>query len=234
MQFSPILLRALFAAAVVVTVGACADGITSTGPSSLTLSFGTTTGASRSLAGASGAAIPITSGGHTLDLTGVTLGVSKIELESTTGGEFEFSCKESKGCSSLVSAPVEVNLAMTGGVVTLQGTFVPPGTYRELEVKFSSVRLRGTYDGQAFDVVVPVNIQRELEFNPPLSVGGTSPTANVTVQVPTLLWLRNADGSLVDPRQLVTSAALRDQVADRIRASLRAFRDNDRDDHSDD
>lgn len=206
--------------------------MTSGGASALTLSFGTPGGASRSLSGASGAAIPVTIGGHTLDLTGATLGVSKIELESSNGGEFEFSCKESKGCSSLVSAPIDVDLAVNGGVVTVTGAFVPPGTYREVEVKFSSVRLRGTYDGQAFDVVLPVKVERELEFNPPLTVGGAT-AGNVTIEVPTSLWLRNPDGSLVDPRQLATNASLRDQVASRIRASLRAFRDDDRDDDSD-
>ena len=234
----PILLRTAVAGAVVVALGACADLITAGGQGrSLTLSFGTPGSASASRApvdGVSAAAVPITIGGHTLDLTGATLGVSKIELETASGASLEFSCKESKQCSSLVSAPLEVDLAVNGGVVTLPGSFVPAGTYRELEVRFSSVRLRGTYDAQPFDVVVPVNVEQELEFNPPVTIGATGQPANVTIQVPTALWLRNSDGSIIDPRQIATNATLRAQVANRIRATLRAFRDDDRDDNEDD
>ncbi len=233
MRHIPVVARGAIALAIVVVTSSCGDLLTAGGRAPLTLSFANRTSASSFDFGPSTALIPITSGGHTLDLTAVMLSVSKLELETSAGVETEFGCREDKGCSAVLAAPLDVDLKVNGGVVTVQSSVIPAGTYRSVEMKFSTVRLRGTYDTQPFDVVVPVNVEREMEFDPPITVGGTS-TKNLTIEVSTTLWLRNADGSLVDPRRLATDSALRAQVASRIRASLRAFRDNDRDDLDDD
>ncbi|CAN5919135.1 hypothetical protein BH11GEM1_BH11GEM1_34810 [soil metagenome] len=223
----------------VVAMGALAacsssDSMTNS-RSSMSLSFAAQ-GASSSSASVSASSIPVTNGGHSLDLTAVTLGITKVELHSVAKGEMENEgCDDGHGCGKMVATPVEVTLSATGGVVTAGTSLVPPGTYKEIGVKVGTVRLVGTYDSKAFDVTLPVNVEREMEFKPPVTVGGASdPQRNVTIAVPLSTWLTNSDGTLVDPSRLATDASLRAAVAQRIRASLRAFRDDNKNNRDDD
>ena len=203
--------------------------------STMSLSFAAPSAAARS-ASMSASLVPVTNGGHTLDLTAVTLGITKVELHSVAKGEMENEgCDDGHGCGKLVPTPVEVTLSATGGVVTAGTSLVPPGTYKEIGVKVGTVRLVGTYDTKAFDVTLPVNVEREMEFKPPVTVGGaTDPQRNVTISVPLSTWLTNSDGTLVDPAKLATDATLRAAVAQRIRASFKAFRDDKKSNHDDD
>ena len=243
MSYSTNTLRAGVVAAVALTsLAACSssDSLAANGRRSVSLSFapqGAAATADRVPSGASLSAVPITSNGHTLDLTSVALNISRVELHTVDKGETETECDDGHGCGAVASTPLVVTLTPTGAVVTVATALVPPGTYREIEVKVSSVRLVGTYDAKAFDVVVPVNVKREMEFNPPVTVGGASDGArNITIAVPLTTWLKNADGSLIDPARLATDESLRASVASRIKASFRAFRDdnhNNRDDDND-
>lgn len=220
-----------------LAVSGCADSLTSGGRAPLSLSFGTQRSASASVSpsgGASASLIPISNGGHTLDLTAASLLVSKVELETAGGDEIEQECDEGHGCSNLVTAPITIDLNPNGGVVTVATSVIPAGSYREIEVKFASVRLRGTYDAQAFDVTLPIDVEREFEFNPPLVVGGTGVPRNVTIDVPALTWLRNPDGTLIDPRTLATNGSLRSAVVNRIKATFKAYHDDDKDNDDDD
>ena len=166
----------------------------------------------------------------------MTLGITKVELHSVAKGQMENEgCDDGHGCGAVLATPVQVTLSATGGVVTAGVGLVPPGTYREIGVKIGTVRLVGTYDTKAFDVTLPVNVEREMEFKPPVTVGGASdPQRNVTIAVPLSTWLTNPDGTLVDPAKLATDATLRATVAQRIRASLRAYRDDNKNDRDDD
>ena len=226
-------LRASLAAALglVAFTGCASDSITGSARNAVTLSFAAPSGtASASL----GSNIPITRNGHTLDITSAALNISKVELHSTVG-QSETECNDHRDCGALSATPLVVTLGPTGAIVTVTTAIVPPGTYREIELKVASVRLVGTYDGKAFDVVVPVNVEREMEFNPPVSVGGAGDAArNITIAVPFTTWFMNADGSLVDPSRLATDATLRAYVASRVRASFHAFRDDDHDSDDDD
>lgn len=222
----------------VVAVGALAacsaSDSTASGRSAMSLSFATPSAApSRSV---SASLIPVTAGGHTLDLTTVTLGITKVELHDVTKGEMEKeSCDDGHRCGSVIGTPVEVTLSATGGVVTAGTGLIPPGTYREIGVKVGTVRLVGTYDSKAFDVVLPVNVEREMEFKPPVTVGGASdPARNITIAVPLATWLTNSDGTLVDPSKLATDSSLRSAVAQRIKASFKAFRDDNKNNKDDD
>ena len=237
-MFAHLALRRVSAVGVVAmgALAACSasDSMTNS-RSAMSLSFAAQ-GASSSSASVSASSIPVTTGGHTLDLTAVTLGITKVEQHNVTKGEMENEgCDDGHGCGAVVPTPVEVTLSATGGVVTAGTTLVPPGTYREIGVKVGTVRLVGTYDSKAFDVTLPVNVEREMEFKPPVTVGGASdPARNVTIAVPLSTWLKNADGTLVDPAKLATDASLRAAVAQRIRASLKAFRDDNKNDLDDD
>jgi hypothetical protein len=99
------------------------------------------------------------------------------------------------------------------------------------------VHFVGTFDGKPFDVNVNVNVDREIEFSPPVLIGDASDTQrNITIAVPLTSWLTNADGTLIDPSKIVLPGTLRSFVERKIQSTLRAFRDdnhNCRDDDND-
>jgi hypothetical protein len=118
---------------------------------------------------------------------------------------------------------------LQGGIITPITESLPTGFYEEIELDFDAVRLRGTFDGQAFDVTVPVRTELDVRFDPPLEIADDTDQLNVTFAIDPYMWLRRADGALVDPRLFATDASLRAQFVNRIRASIRAFEDRDRD-----
>ena len=69
----------------------------------------------------------------------------------------------------------------------------------------------------------------ETVFDPALTVG-TDPV-NITVQVDMSKWFLDASGNVIDPA--TTDPVKQAQIAQNIRRSFRAFRDNDRDGHDD-
>lgn len=194
--------------------------------------------------GASAAMVPVSSGGHTLDLTQATLSISRIELKRalTTAcsgddaahndGGSDTAHTELEDCAELKVGPTTVDLPLSGGMVTLPADALPAGTFRELELRLSQVELKGTFDGKAFDDTLPVDVHGEVEFSTPLNVVDGTPTS-ITINMPVTTWLTNPDGSLVDPSAIKTNSTLLDQVRSRIRASLHAFEDENHDGHDD-
>src|SRR5512138_848174 len=201
---------------------------------------------SRSTLGANAATVPITVGAHTLDLTQATLTVAHVELKRVEtnacseddaldddGGDSAHTTTTGvEDCAELEVGPTTVDLPLSGGMVTLPANALPAGTYRELDLRVSQVELKGTFDGEPFDVTLPVRIHDEIEFDTPLVVGDGVPTS-ITINVPTGNWLMNADGSLIDPNTVASNATLLGLVQSRIRASFRAFEDEDHDGHDD-
>lgn len=225
----------------IVAAAACGD---STGVAQSGAQIGFVASSSTS---ASASMVPVTVGAHTLDVTAVKLTVSRVELkraktDACAGDDDDnrqsnsgpgSSSSGDDGCGELKIGPTTIDLPLTGTVVTLPANAIPAGTYRELELRVSDVRLTGTYDGKAFDVTLPVRVKSEVEFATPLQVTDGAATT-VTVSVPIATWLVNGDGSLIDPSTIATSPTLLAQVTARVRASFRAFEDRDhdgRDDH---
>ena len=235
----------LGAVSVVVTLGvisACSSDSTGLGSGKNQLAF--TTGSPAS-ANATLSVVPVTSGGHTLDLTAVNLTISRAELKRTKtdvcpGDDDENEDDDhpsgtgsTEHCGELKIGPTTVALPLNGNLATLPANAIPPGTFREFELRVSQVELKGTFDGVPFDVTLPVRVKSEIEFDTPLVVTSDTPTT-ITVNVPVNSWLMNADGSLVDPSKILASPALTAQVKSRVAASFRAFEDRDhdgRDDH---
>ncbi len=176
-------------------------------------------------------------GGHTLNLQSVDITFDEITLERaerTSGGDSDGdsdSDSDSDGPSNhkLRRDGTTIALPMQGGVITPITETLPNGLYEEIELDFDVVRLRGTFDGQAFDVTVPVRTELDIRFDPPLEIGSETDRLNVTIAIDPLMWLRRADGALIDPRLFATNPDLRAQFVNRIRASIRAFEDADRD-----
>jgi hypothetical protein len=234
--------RVAFAAvAACLGVTACSSGdSTSASPSSAAaIAFTTSASAAGDI---SAAAAPVTVGAHTLNLTAVSLTISRAELkraqsDSCPGdhdGDDDHPAvtPSTQNCGELKIGPTTVNLPLDTNVVTIPANTIPAGTFREFELRVSQVEIKGTFDGQAFDDTIAVNAKSEIQFSIPLVVTAGSPAA-VTVNVPVNTWLMNSDGTLINPLTLKTNPSLLAQVRSRISASFRAFEDHNHDGRED-
>jgi hypothetical protein len=230
-------------------VGACSDVLGSDDEVS-TLSFrASSASASALVSDLAAAAIPVTGGGHTVDVQQVDAVFDRIKLESVRGSDRDDHDSDSDvnyqdGQDSDSENDVDsdsdndrdfragattVTLPLDGTAITPISAEIPPGRYDELQLDARYLRIRGTYDALPFDVTVPVNLKIESELEPPFEPTSAGPSPNITVNVDVASWFRNADGSVIDPRQLSTDATLRAQFRNRVRASFRSFRDTNKD-----
>jgi hypothetical protein len=242
---------ALAGAGVVGILAACDD---TTGLRSERVSLTLRVPQSRSLSSAtalqaSGSPITVAAGTHTLDLDDVEVTFSRVDLErvddfdddndsdsdgdSDHGEDSDRDTDSDQADNVRLRGPFTVDLPLNGGVITPVTVAVPFGTYDEVKFRVASVRLVGEFDGEAFNVVVPIREKFEVDIRPPLVVDDATDLPNVTVTFVPADWLRDRDGSLIDPRRLDSDKRLRAQFRNRIRAALRAFRDTDRDGDSD-
>jgi hypothetical protein len=90
----------------------------------------------------------------------------------------------------------------------------------------------GTWNGAPFVFTSDVTANQESEFDPPLTVDGSVST-ELTLFVDLSNWFR-VDGALVDPAQANDQQPLSSQVKNNIKASIRAFEDDDHDGEDDD
>jgi len=191
-------------------------------------------------------------GGHALELSQVQMVVSRIRLRRAE--ETESGCagpNEQHPCTDFKAGPVLVDLPVHGGLVTPVVADVPAGSYRFILINVfppagddaaatafraanswpatAAMRVKGTYDGQAFDVYLNVNGEVYNKLDPPFVVTGDSHGSfNITIAVDPHAWFRTHEGALIDPRSLAAEAGLRDMVSGNVRASFRAFSDNQR------
>jgi hypothetical protein len=232
--------------AVASLAAACSDATSAKNSAS---QLGFTTGASL---GANADAAPITIGGHTLNLTAVSLTISRAEVkpamtavcaddnegatdDRVPSGAASADDGNSQGhddCDEMKVGPTTIDLPLNGSVVTVPADALPAGTYQELELRLAFVRLQGTFDGKSFDVTISAPVRGEIQFSTPVVVTAGTPTS-ITVMVPVTTWFTNADGSLLDPSQLSSNTTLRNQFLSRIAASFHAFEDENHDGHDD-
>lgn len=177
-------------------------------------------------------AAPVTDGTHTIDLQSVDLTLSEVTFERVDGqpGDDDDSETDSDSEGShnrrLVSGATTISLPLDGGMIAPFSGNLPAGSYDRVELDVEFVRLRGTYDGQAFDVTVPVSRELELRISPPLVVDGST-TGNVTVNIDFASWFK-VNGTVIDPRTLTSSTAM-SLFRERVKASFKATEDSDRD-----
>ncbi len=177
-------------------------------------------------------------------LTRVRVVLSKIELEAfNDSAEFR-------------SAPMILELNLTGALQTLGVTGVPFGTYNEVEFKIHRVdstdlaALPNAQDflqpsrasiiaeglvysngaAQNFSYRSGLNVEQEYDLTPPLVVSADNPTANLTINVDATMWFKNSAGVLLDP----TDPNNQNQIANNIKASFKVYEDDDRDGDDDD
>lgn len=229
--------RARFAMAVgaALVVASCSDATGVERRSRVTLSVAGapataatgTTGTSVSPAG-----LPIISGnGHVLDLRDATLTLGDVRLDRQDGRNDDDSDSDGRHRNDGVfhSGPTTVDIPLNGGVVTPLVGEIPFGTYDELEADLEYLRVRGTFDGQAFDVTIAIDRELALQLRPPLVVDADHDDANVTINADVMHCFRDASGTPIDPRRLDHDASLRAAFRDCIVRALRAHEDSDRD-----
>jgi hypothetical protein len=225
--------------ALTVAFVACSDSTSPGSTGASQIAFTTSTGAVAD-------AVPVTNGGHTLDVTGVSLTISRAELKASKSNscpgdddedddandDHPKNVSSTAQCGELKIGPTTVALPLGAGMATIPANAIPAGTYREFEIRVTQAELVGTFDSKAFDVTVPVRTKTEIEFSTPLVVTADQAT-QLTVNVPINNWLVNTDGSLIDPSKIATTPSLLSQIKLRIMRSFRAFEDRDHDGHED-
>lgn len=215
----------------VASVAACGGDSTGVNASANQISF--SAGGSVATGTTQGAVLPLTSNGHTLDLSQITVTVRNVELKRETEDDCDNSGPgKDETCAELKVGGATVDLPTDGSAVTIPADALPAGTFHELEVHVSSVRLRGTFDSVTFDVTLPLSVKSEIEFEPALVITDGTPTT-IALNLPVADWFKNADGSIVNPSDIASSPTLLTQLQARISASLRAFEDRDHDGHDD-
>jgi len=220
---------------IAVVAASCGDVLASDGTREASMSFGVAEPGAAITASAGPSFLVINGGGHSVDLQSADVVFSEVTFEGQnvdTGDDDDSdldSDSDRAGNAKFRAGATTVTLPLEGGVITPFTGTIPVGTYRSVEMDADFIRLRGTYDGQTFDVTVPVSAELELAFDPPLNLAASSDPLNISVNVDVASWLRDANGNVIDPRQLATDATLRAEFRQRVRASFRAFEDEDRD-----
>jgi hypothetical protein len=158
------------------------------------------------------------------------------------------SSRSGSDCGEIELGPVLVDLPLTEGASQTIAVRVPQGSYHEIKFKLRqpdddtqadmafraahpefnnvSVRVEGTYDGQAFTWTSSLRAEKKLEFYPFLVVdaGGT----NITLQVNVASWFTDAYGA-VNPASAGPGTAARAGIEARIGSSFGAYEDRNRD-----
>lgn len=221
----------------VIALGAVACD-TGSGPGDdevlMTLSFAVQPRAG--LAGLAASAPALVHGASTLELEVVQLGVEELVLEhddvdgpDSEGDSEEDSDSDGDSNESFVVQGTTVTVPLNGDLLTPFSEVVPVGLYQELEMDIQTLHLVGKVDGEAFDVTIPVDIELEMEFEPPLEVVEGDEPFNVTVVIDPLAWFENADGSFIDPRELGDDESELNRLRQRMALTFDAFEDSDHD-----
>lgn len=131
-------------------------------------------------------------------------------------------------CEALDVGAVTVNLPLDGTTKVVLDGLVPAGTYTGLRARLDSVNVVGVFTDSsgtdhAFTFATGVEAEVEMDFAAPVTVG--SGTNNLTIDVNVGSWFTTAAGAVIDP----TNPANQDAIEQAIRASFRAFEDDNQD-----
>lgn len=148
---------------------------------------------------------------------------------------------ESPECEDVSRIPTVLDIPVDAAVHTALNVPLSAGTFTKLEariapaaaldtanpdLKGASIRVTGTFNGKAFTFTTAMRNKIEMEFNPPLVVDATTKNATINIDVST--WFKSANGGVVDPSTANAGGPNASLVASNIRASFKAFEDDDR------
>lgn len=178
----------------------------------------------------------LTDGTNTIVVTKVLVVLRQIELSQVQG----------TGCATreceVQLGPVLVDLPLVPGAEQQFAVTIPAGTYDQVDFEVykvttqdpaalqdvmlnRSIHVEGTYNGAAFTFESALDVEQELQMQPPIVVTDTTET-NITIHVAVSDWFRNlVNGSMLDPRDEQNRSA----IEQNIQISLHAFEDDDHD-----
>lgn len=196
-----------------------------------------------------------TDGTNTLVLDQVQLVLGRIELKRT---EAAGTCADAgtEACEEIELGPVLLDLPLggPGGAARTFSVAIPAGSFDEVDFEVHkpssgedaafvqanpgfdgvSVKVTGSYNGQAFTYTSDLDAEEEIALNPPLVLAASAST-DLTLFVDLDRWFRDASGNLVDPASANLGGANESLVKSNVTTTLHAFEDENRDgtdDHS--
>jgi hypothetical protein len=245
----------LFSVVTLVTATACGD---TTGPEDgaiLKLSLATPAPPAAPAPGPL-SVVTQSDGSNTLVFTRVALVMREIELELAEGdgcddmGETD----TDDDCEEFEAGPLLMELPLDGSVSHVVSIEIPAGTYDEIEFDIHkaelpedqafldqypdfegvSIRVEGTWNGEAFVFLQDLDEEQEIELSTPLVIGEGSDANNLTLEMDIGTWFLGEGGMLIDPRTANESGENEGLVEDNIKQSIEAFEDDDEDGEHDD
>ena len=193
--------------------------------------------------------ITIAVGQNSVVITKAQLVIRRMQLErinNSACSDADDDSQDAGDCAEIKTGPILVDLPLTATASSTLTASVPEGSYHEVKFhihkptstpadqafvaanpKFAgtSIRVEGTFNWQPFVYTSDLTANVELEFNPPIVINADN--KNVTVQVDLSTWFK-VNGQVIDPTTANKGGANEAAVSNNIRASLRAFDDDDR------
>ena len=191
-------------------------------------------------------AITMTSGANTLIITKAQVVLRELELKLAAS----VTCAtgtSSDDCEEIELGPMLIDLPLTDAVATPITAQVPAGTYREIEFDIRrpgtdpadvafvsanpnfnnvSIRVEGTYNGTPFVFTSQLDQEVQIDLVPPAVI--TEANNNVTIAVNIRDWFTGTGGALINPATANPGQPNASIVAEKIKVSLRAFEDDDK------
>ena len=199
----------------------------------------------------------VDAGGNVLVLTKVELVLREIELRRQNDSPCDSlqGNNDSDDCEEFETGPFLLDLPLGAGASHQITITTDSGTFEQIEFEIHtpeddgdardqaflaahpefadvSVRVTGTFNGVDFVFTSDLNVEQEVEINPPLVVTASS-DVEVTLMVDVSTWFLNG-AIVVDPSLALNGGPLEGVVKNNIEASFEAFHDDDRDGRCDD
>ncbi len=238
----------------VALLAACSESTAPAGDAAqVSLSFTTraASGPALSLSGLStGGPLTLLDGPNELIITKAEVVLREIELKRVEVVDCDVE-PEPVGCEEFKAGPVLLDLPLDGSTSQLVTVAIEPGSYDEIEFDIHkvssddpadaafrqahpdvvdlSIRVQGTFNGQAFTYETDLNEDQEFDLVPPLVIDETTTSTNVTVRLDLSQWFRDGAGALLDPASANKGESNENLVKDNIRDSIKAFEDRDKD-----
>lgn len=175
-----------------------------------------------------------------IDLSRARVSVRRLRVEAKAAPDA--GTKDGDGEVKIAEGPLLIDVSgdkLAGALENLVTTNIPAGSYDQLKVDVhrvdppapkgfedlvsqrASIILDGTVDGKAFTFVSGLEAELELETTFTVGAGAT----NITLNLDASKWFVAADGTRLDPNDPANKSA----IEGNIRASFRAFQDDDED-----
>ena len=188
---------------------------------------------------------------NALVLTSVEIVLREIELKRADVSDCDLLGENDDGCEKFEAGPVLVSVPVDGSVSQEFSLAIPAGSYNEIEFEIHkvssedeedaqfvaqhptfadlSIRVTGTFDGQAFVFETDLDVEQELDLLPALVVSESAAPTNITIEVGLDRWFVDATGQAVNPATGNKGGENESLIKENIKNSIEAFEDDDRD-----